>query len=64
MLPFHARSLVIAQHRFDYRKQWNGMLAEAYKMGFNPYEGDCVVFVKTDRTQLRALVPPRSGLCA
>ena len=55
MLPFHLKRLVIAQHRFDYRKHWNGMLGECYRMGFDPYDGDCVVFVKSDRTQLRAL---------
>jgi hypothetical protein len=31
-------------------------------MGFNPYEGDCVVFIKRDRTQLRALMGDERGL--
>jgi hypothetical protein len=62
MLPCVPRRVVIAQHRVDYRKQWNGLLAECYHMGFNPYEGDCVVFIKRDRTQLRALAGDRLGL--
>jgi hypothetical protein len=62
MLPFHAKRLVIAQHRFDYRKHWNGMLGECYRMGFDPYSGDCVVFVKSDKTQLRALAGDARGL--
>jgi hypothetical protein len=62
MLPCMPKRLVIAQHRVDYRKQWNGLLAECYHMGFNPYEGDCVVFIKRDRTQLRALTGDKLGL--
>lgn len=62
MLPCIPRRLVLARHRVDFRKQWDGLLAEAYRMGFNPYEGDCVVFVKRDRTQLRALLGDARGL--
>ena len=62
MLPFHPKRLVIAQHRFDYRRGWDGMLGESYRIGFDPYEGDCVVFVKRDRTQLRALAGDARGL--
>lgn len=62
MLPFRPRQVIIAQHKFDFRRQWNGMLGEAYKMGFDPYEGDCVIFIKTDRTQLRALAGDKRGL--
>jgi len=61
-LPFVTRRLVIAQHKIDYRKQWNGLLAECYRMGFDPYAGDCVVFLKRDRTQLRALAGDELGL--
>ena len=34
-MPCVPRRVVIAQHRVDYRKQWNGLLAECYHMGFN-----------------------------
>jgi len=56
------KRLVIARHRVDFRKQWNGLLAECRRMGFDPYKGDCVVFVKKDRTQLRALFGDGLGL--
>ena len=62
MLPFHPQRLVIPQHVVDYRKQWNGLLAEYYRLGFDPYDGDCVVFLKKDRTQLRALGGDSRGL--
>jgi hypothetical protein len=62
MLPCAPKRLVVARHRVDFRKQWNGLLAECYRMGFNPYEGDCVVFIKKDRSQLRALLGDAQGL--
>lgn len=62
MLPVRVRRVFLAQHRVDFRKQLNGLLGEAYELGANPYSGDCVVFVKKDRTQLRALVGDGVGL--
>jgi hypothetical protein len=62
MLPCLPKRLVIAKHRVDFRKQWDGLLAECYKMGFDPYAGDCVVFIKRDRRQLRALYGDARGL--
>ena len=62
MLPFQPKRLVIARHAVDYHKQWNGLLGECYQLGFDPYAGDCVVFVKRDRTQLRALGGDDRGL--
>jgi hypothetical protein len=62
MLPIRPVKLVIAQHPVDFRKQWDGLLGEAYKLGFDPYEGDCVVFLKRDKTQLRALLGDHRGL--
>jgi hypothetical protein len=62
MLPISPKRLVVASHRVDFRKQWSGLLAECYRMGFDPYKGDCVVFVKRDKTQLRALMGDSLGL--
>jgi hypothetical protein len=62
MLPVIPKQLVIARHRVDFRKGWDGLLAESYRLGFDPYAGDCVVFIKGDRTQLRALLGDALGL--
>lgn len=62
MVPTAIRRVVIAQHRVDFRKQMTGLLAEAYRLGADPYRGDCVVFVKKDQTQLRALLGDGLGL--
>lgn len=62
MVPVTLRRVFMAQHRVDFRKQLNGLLGEAYRLGADPYNGDCVLFVKKDHTQLRALVGDRVGL--
>ena len=56
------RRVLLAEHRIDFRKGFNGLLAEALRIGAQPYDGDCVLFVKKDRTQLRAVVGDRYGL--
>ena len=62
MLPVTVRRVILVEHRVDFRKQMNGLLAEAYRVGARPYDGDCVLFVKRDRTQVRALVGDLLGL--
>lgn len=62
MIPVTVRRVFFAQHRVDFRKQLDGLLGEAYRVGARPYDGDCVVFLKKDRTQLRALVGDGFGL--
>lgn len=62
MLPVTVRRVLMAQHRVDFRKGFNGLLAEAYRIGADPYDGDCVVFIKKDHTQIRALVGDGYGL--
>ena len=62
MLPVTVRRVFMAKHRVDFRKQLNGLLGEAYLLGAEPYDGDCVLFVKKDHTQLRALVGDGVGL--
>lgn len=62
MLPVTLRRVLLAQHRVDFRKRFDGLLAEAYRIGADPYDGDCVVFIKKDRTQIRALVGDGYGL--
>jgi hypothetical protein len=62
MLPVAIRRVFLAQHRVDFRKGPDGLLGEAYLLGADPYRGDCVLFVKRDHTQLRALIGDRVGL--
>jgi hypothetical protein len=62
MLPVTPKRLVVAMHRVDFRKSWNGLLRECKQMGFDPYDGDCVVFIKRDKRQIRALLGDSLGL--
>ena len=62
MLPVTVRRVLLAEHRVDFRRQFDGLLAEAYRLGARPYDGDCVIFIKKDRTQIRALVGDNFGL--
>ena len=62
MLPVNVRRVLLAEHRVDFRKSFDGLLAEAYQLGARPYDGDCVIFVKKDRTQIRAVVGDNLGL--
>lgn len=62
MVPASIRRVLLAQHRVDFRKRFDGLLAEAYRLGANPYEGDCVLFVQRHHTQLRAIVGDAVGL--
>jgi hypothetical protein len=62
VLPVKIRRVILAQHRVDFRKGLDGLLSEAYRLGAEPYDGDCVLFVRRDHTQLRALVGDDVGL--
>lgn len=62
LLPVQVRRVLLVEHRVDFRKQYDGLLGEAYRLGAQPYDGDCVVFLKKDRTQIRSLVGDHRGL--
>lgn len=62
MLPVKVRRVFLAQYRVDFRKGANGLVGEAYGLGADPYDGDCVLFVKGDQTQLRALIGDAIGV--
>jgi hypothetical protein len=62
MLSVKVRRVFLARHRVDFRKRYDGLLAEAFALGADPYDGDCVLFVKKDHTQLRAIVGDGVGL--
>lgn len=62
MLPVKVRRVLLAEHRVDFRKGFDGLLGEAYHLGAQPYDGDCVIFIKKDRTQIRVVVGDNLGL--
>ena len=52
----------LAQHKVDFRKQHGGLLAEAYKMGLDPFSGDMIIFVGRTRRLLKVLYADPTGL--
>ena len=62
MLSVKVRRVFLARHRVDFRRRFDGLLAESLLLGADPYDGDCVLFVKRDHTQLRAIVGDGVGL--
>lgn len=62
MLPTGIRQIVMFSGPVDFRKQCNGLLAEARRLGFDPYDGQMIVFIRRDKRQLRAIVGDDLGL--
>lgn len=62
MLPSKLQRVLFAQHKVDFRRGFDGLLAEARRLGADPYAGDCVIFVKRDWTQIRAILGDGVGL--
>lgn len=63
MLSSRIRARIwLAQHRVDFRKHHNGLLAEAYKMGLDPFAGDIIIFVGRTRRMLKVLYSDSTGL--
>jgi hypothetical protein len=62
MLSLLIQRVFFATYKVDFRRRFDGLLAEAYRLGADPYRGDCVLFVKRDQTQLRAIVGDNAGL--
>jgi hypothetical protein len=52
----------LARHRVDFRRQHDGLLAEAYKMNLDPFLGDVVIFIGRHRRRLKVLYADATGL--
>jgi transposase len=62
MVLLRRQRIWLAQHRVDFRKQHGGLLAEAYKMGLDPFSGDVIIFVGRTRRMLKVLYADPTGL--
>jgi len=63
MMLAHRRSRIwLARHIVDFRKQHQGLLAEAYKMCLDPFAGDVVIFVGRNRRRIKVLYADSTGL--
>lgn len=60
--PAKIRFVHVAMHRVDFRKSHDGLLAECYTMGLDPFEGDVVLFVGRCRRRMKLLFADDSGV--
>ena len=56
------KKAVIISGKIDFRKRFDGLLGISYMHGYNPYEGDCLVFVSRDSRQVRVFFGDQFGL--
>jgi len=60
--PAKLRFIHLAMHRVDFRKAHDGLLAEAYHMGLDPFAGDVILFVGRCRRRMKLLFADDTGL--
>ena len=51
----------LARHRVDFRKQELGLLAEMYRLGVDPFDGDCVIFIGKGKRKIKILYADPTG---
>ena len=54
--------ILVAKHKVDFRKSFDGLLGEAYNMGLDPLAGDLVVFVGRCRNKIKLLFCDDDGI--
>ena len=62
MFTSRRQRIWLARHRVDFRKAHNGLLAEAYKMNLDPFNGDVVIFIGRNRRRLKVLYADTTGM--
>lgn len=62
LIPSRNTKVWLARHRVDFRKQHQGLLAEAYKMNLNPFSGDVIIFVGRGLRRIKVLYADISGV--
>ncbi|MFW7382243.1 MAG: IS66 family insertion sequence element accessory protein TnpB [Oligoflexus sp.] len=60
--PARIRFVHVAMHKVDFRKSHDGLLAECYQMGLDPFAGDVVLFVGRCRRRMKLLFADETGL--
>jgi IS66 Orf2 like protein len=52
----------LCRHQVDFRRQHDGLLAEAYRVNLDPFAGDVVIFIGRNRRALKVLYADPTGL--
>jgi transposase len=54
--------IFVAEHAVDFRCQHDGLLAQAYRMKLDPFQGDMVVFIGRRKNRIKVLYADQTGL--
>ena len=58
----YLKQLVLFSGSVDFRRRFDGLLALCYQNNYDPYQGDCVIFLSRNRREVRVLFGDRFGL--
>ena len=61
-IPSCLKQIVIFSGKVDFRKRFDGLLSLCYQHAYDPYKGDCVIFISQDKRQIRAIFGDQFGL--
>lgn len=62
ILSSRVRRVYIVNHRVDFRRHHDGLLAEAFKLGRDPFMGDLLIFIGRGKSRLKLLYADPTGL--
>lgn len=63
MIATDRRSRIwLARHKVDFRRQHDGLLAEAYRVNLDPFAGDVIIFIGRNRRRIKVLYADTTGL--
>lgn len=54
--------IFLMQYRVDFRKSYNGLLAESMKLNLNVWHGDCILFLNKDKSKIKILYSDKTGI--
>ena len=56
------KRIFVVEHVVDFRRQHDGLLAEARRLQLNPFKGDFIIFVGRRKNRIKVLYADRTGL--
>lgn len=56
------KQIIVFSGKIDFRKRFDGLLSLCYQNNYNPYEGDCVVFISRNNREIRVFCGDELGL--
>ena len=56
------KRIFVADHVVDFRRQHDGLLAEAYRLKLDPFRGDVIIFVGRRKNRVKVLHADPTGL--